>query len=536
MRWRQFCAELLAACRRARRRARRHPRRAARRRPAHPADPGHRHRHRARPGATGSSSSSRRTRARPASSASSRTRASAADMPAVSLWAAVPHYVAQPPCPKATLALLRRIEDLLELQHPPRRPARGRARPGSAASTSSPSEDDEIAEYVRALEEAKDTADLPEASGEAIAREFERYLKRRDQDSPDSTPQRVEPCSRPDSRAPAAGLDGVVDQRVAGASSRAPRSCREGRPAPSRRRRRRPPGRPGRRPAPRAPASTTGPAGEPRRPRRGARARCRAVLRPRRARRRSTPSRCGSGGRAAPAGSPSGRRRSSRSFETKTRLPLDFDIFSPSRPTIPACDVGAWRGARRAGDLRVRRAHLVVREDQVAAAALHVERRCRGARGRSRCTRCASRAGPRPKGESQPGSPGRSARHSRQSSGSFLPGRSGSPPRSAKSASISRASQAGHGAEGRVGRRRRSRGRRRRCVGGAGVAELLDELDDQRDRLDGADVVVRGEDAAAPPCRRGTARSPARRARASPRRSRVARSSSGSSTSVTFCT
>ena len=40
-------------------------------------------------------------------------------------------------------------------------------------------EDEEIAEYVRQLEEAKDTAELPEASGEAIAREFERYLRRR---------------------------------------------------------------------------------------------------------------------------------------------------------------------------------------------------------------------------------------------------------------------------------------------------------------------------------------------------------------------
>jgi hypothetical protein len=32
------------------------------------------------------------------------------------------------------------------------------------------------------LEETRDTADLPEASGEAIAREFERYLKRRETD------------------------------------------------------------------------------------------------------------------------------------------------------------------------------------------------------------------------------------------------------------------------------------------------------------------------------------------------------------------
>ena len=36
-----------------------------------------------------------------------------------------------------------------------------------------------MAEYVRTLEEAKDATDLPEASGDAIAREFERYLRRR---------------------------------------------------------------------------------------------------------------------------------------------------------------------------------------------------------------------------------------------------------------------------------------------------------------------------------------------------------------------
>ena len=41
-------------------------------------------------------------------------------------------------------------------------------------------EDSEVAEYVQSLEEARDTAELPEASGEAIAREFERYLRRRD--------------------------------------------------------------------------------------------------------------------------------------------------------------------------------------------------------------------------------------------------------------------------------------------------------------------------------------------------------------------
>ena len=44
-------------------------------------------------------------------------------------------------------------------------------------------EDEDVADYVRALEETRDTTDLPEASGEAIAREFERYLKRGDDES-----------------------------------------------------------------------------------------------------------------------------------------------------------------------------------------------------------------------------------------------------------------------------------------------------------------------------------------------------------------
>ena len=43
-------------------------------------------------------------------------------------------------------------------------------------------EDEDVADYVRSLEETRDTTELPEASGEAIAREFERYLKRRNGD------------------------------------------------------------------------------------------------------------------------------------------------------------------------------------------------------------------------------------------------------------------------------------------------------------------------------------------------------------------
>ena len=101
------------------------------------------------------------------------------DIPAVSFWAAVPHYVAQPPCPKATLALIGQIEDLLQISIPLGDLAE-ESRAWERGVDELATEDEEIGDYVRALEETRDTAELPEASGEAIAREFERYLKRRE--------------------------------------------------------------------------------------------------------------------------------------------------------------------------------------------------------------------------------------------------------------------------------------------------------------------------------------------------------------------
>ena len=99
-------------------------------------------------------------------------------MPSVSLWAAVPHYVAQSPSPTATLALVRRVEDLLDVPVPLGDLVED-ARAWELGVDELAAEDEEVADYVRQLEEARDTTDLPEASGEAIAREFERYLRRR---------------------------------------------------------------------------------------------------------------------------------------------------------------------------------------------------------------------------------------------------------------------------------------------------------------------------------------------------------------------
>ena len=105
-----------------------------------------------------------------------------ADLPSLSLWAAVPHYVAQPPCPKATLALLGRLEDLLEVPIDLGDLVE-EARAWERGVDELAREDTEVADYVRSLEDARDVSELPEASGDAIARDFERYLERRQRDT-----------------------------------------------------------------------------------------------------------------------------------------------------------------------------------------------------------------------------------------------------------------------------------------------------------------------------------------------------------------
>ena len=96
----------------------------------------------------------------------------------LSLWGAVPHYVSHPPCPKATLALLSSLEELLDTAlDQGELPELARAWERGVDELAA--EDTEVAEYVSTLEEQQDATELPEASGEAIAAEFERYLRRR---------------------------------------------------------------------------------------------------------------------------------------------------------------------------------------------------------------------------------------------------------------------------------------------------------------------------------------------------------------------
>jgi proteasome assembly chaperone (PAC2) family protein len=100
---------------------------------------------------------------------------------AISLWAAVPHYASNAPSPKATLSLINTLEEFLDIKIPlsdlPEKADAWEREVNDLAA-----EDSEIAEYVKALEESKDAAELPDVSGDTIAKEFERYLRRQQGD------------------------------------------------------------------------------------------------------------------------------------------------------------------------------------------------------------------------------------------------------------------------------------------------------------------------------------------------------------------
>ncbi len=96
---------------------------------------------------------------------------------AVALWAAIPHYANANPSPKATLALLNGLEDFLEINLPhgilPEL-----AHQWEEAVNQMVSEDSDIEEYIKTLEESKDAGQINDESGEELAREVERFLRR----------------------------------------------------------------------------------------------------------------------------------------------------------------------------------------------------------------------------------------------------------------------------------------------------------------------------------------------------------------------
>ncbi|HYI44267.1 MAG TPA: PAC2 family protein [Actinomycetota bacterium] len=108
---------------------------------------------------------------------------SKAGIDSASLWAAVPHYLAVSPNPKAALALVDKATDLIgvpvDISDLERATAAYESRVADMVAG-----DDDVGAYVRMLEERTDeeeteTAELP--SGDALAAELEKFLRERDE-------------------------------------------------------------------------------------------------------------------------------------------------------------------------------------------------------------------------------------------------------------------------------------------------------------------------------------------------------------------
>jgi proteasome assembly chaperone (PAC2) family protein len=112
-----------------------------------------------------------------------------AGLPSASLWAAVPHYIAATPNPKAALALVRKLEGLV-----------GVAVDGSDLEIASADyerqvnvavqSDPDVQAFVERLEQAagEEADESPSAlpSGETIARDLQRFLRQRGGETPPS--------------------------------------------------------------------------------------------------------------------------------------------------------------------------------------------------------------------------------------------------------------------------------------------------------------------------------------------------------------
>jgi len=102
-----------------------------------------------------------------------------AHLPSASLWAAVPHYVAATPSPKAALALVERTAEVLStsiLTADLQVAAADYERQVSEVVTA----DEDVAAYVHRLEASADdddVADMEQVTGDALADELERFLR-----------------------------------------------------------------------------------------------------------------------------------------------------------------------------------------------------------------------------------------------------------------------------------------------------------------------------------------------------------------------
>ncbi|MGW8591044.1 PAC2 family protein [Dietzia sp. NPDC055877] len=127
-----------------------------------------------------------------------------AGVPTLSLWAGVPHYVASPPNPRGTEAMLSWLAENLGMAVA-MDALRAQSRTWVEKVDTASGEDEDLRDYIRSLEERMDEENeidhgddpepdrgrassgeaMPLVDGDAIAAEFERFL-RGDRDEPDA--------------------------------------------------------------------------------------------------------------------------------------------------------------------------------------------------------------------------------------------------------------------------------------------------------------------------------------------------------------
>ena len=182
-------------------------------------------------------SSAAPTRGRSASCPSSGDAVEAAGIPTLSIWASVPHYVHNAPSPKATLALIDKLDELERRGRSPGANWTSESTAWESGIDALAADDEDMAGYIEQLEQARDTVDSPEASA------------RRSRRSSSATsgavtaratarPTVVRRAALPAPLIESGGADRLVGGRLGSSSAGVARRARRHR---SRRRRRRPP-------------------------------------------------------------------------------------------------------------------------------------------------------------------------------------------------------------------------------------------------------------------------------------------------------
>ena len=104
------------------------------------------------------------------------------DVTTIAQWVVMPQYALGSPQPKVTWTMVQGLSRLLDVALP-EGDLEEQARAWERGVSELVAQDGDMTSYVDTLEHSMNVTELPEASGDAIAEQFEQFLRRRDGDS-----------------------------------------------------------------------------------------------------------------------------------------------------------------------------------------------------------------------------------------------------------------------------------------------------------------------------------------------------------------